>query len=532
MGRRIMSRVSAAERLARGLLVVFALALPFETPLFRAGPLQITTVELALYAMLAVWGFGVGLDVLVGRTRPRAALAELFHEGIARAALAWVAVLFASAVVAPSYRAAALKFALRSLSGVLAFFAARALARSPGVGRHVLLALVAGGVVSAGTALVEWVAPGSATAFRVFHDGTFGAFGLPRASGVFGYPTIGAMYWEAMVPLVLVAPFVGSVPSGTRFVRAGVGLAVVALFGAILASATRSALVGAAFACGTLAILGRRPRPGLSGAAATALGALAVMSLVALRPGDSASPFGQRLRWWNDDRWYGVAYELPRAPLAVRCGEVFEVPVTLRNTGHLAWQRSGAQPTRLAYHWILDPGGTAPSRLVEFEGRRTPLGDDVPPGGAARVVGVVRAPGVAGSYRLAWDLVQENVTWFSERGNATAEQPVEVGGASGPPLVGIEVPSSAGASAVALVGRGDRALARAPSPRRGPGQLPPSLRGGALPGADRPTVRGRAHPREQPLLRDPRRHRRPRPRGARGPCVCARGRDPPGSGAS
>jgi O-antigen ligase len=50
----------------------------------------------------------------------------------------------------------------------------------------------------------------------------------------------------------------------------------------------------------------------------------------------------------------------------------------------------------------------------------------VPPGGAVDVSGLVRGPSVPGTYRLAWDLVQENVSWFSERGNARAERTIVV----------------------------------------------------------------------------------------------------------
>ena len=114
-----------------------------------------------------------------------------------RAAAVWAVVFLASAAVAPTDRAAALKFSLRSLSGILAFFAARSLARPPRVGRLVLLALVVGALVSAACALVDWVFPGSAPPWAFFHEGNFAALGLRRATGVFAYPTIGAMYWEA-----------------------------------------------------------------------------------------------------------------------------------------------------------------------------------------------------------------------------------------------------------------------------------------------------------------------------------------------
>jgi O-antigen ligase len=54
------------------------------------------------------------------------------------------------------------------------------------------------------------------------------------------------------------------------------------------------------------------------------------------------------------------------------------------------------------------------------------LPTDVAPGRAVRVLATVQAPSEPGRYRLRWDLVRENVTWFSERGNATADQSVDV----------------------------------------------------------------------------------------------------------
>jgi hypothetical protein len=437
----------AARRIAQGLLVLLALVFPFETPLFHVGPLQITTVELVLYATLAAWGVAIGIESLRvrGRWGAREVLVELMRDDMARAAVLWAVVLFASAGAAPSDRPAAFKFALRSLSGVLAFFATRSLARPAVQGRRVLLALVVGGLISAATAVAEWVAPGDVPALRVFHDGAFVAFGLRRASGVFAYPTIGAMYWEAVLPLLLVAPFVQGARAGSRARRAAL-LAVIAsagLVAAILASATRAALAGAVVACGMVAVFGRRSGPLVPRAAIGSLVALAALSVVALGSGSSDSPLAQRLRWWHDDRWYGVSYEVPVAPRTVHGAEVFDVVVTLRNTGTIAWRHDGARPTRLAYHWLLAPAGSSPSRLVDFDGLRTALPEDVPPGGVVRVVGVARAPDAAGAYRLSWDLVQEEVTWFSERGSAMAEQPIEVVDAHGPPMAEVAPPAGA-----------------------------------------------------------------------------------------
>ncbi len=315
------------------------------------------------------------------------------------------------------------------MSGVLAFFAARSLAQRRGVGHAALLALLAGGLLSAVTGVIDGLVPGSAPAWRFFHEGSFDALGLKRASGVFEYPTIGAMYWEAAVPLLIAAPF-------ARRARADLpakgALLVVAasavLFLAIFASATRTSLVGSAVACALMAVLGRRSSAHVPRVAAGALGVLVALSVAALRPGGADSPSGQRLRWWHDDLWLGVEYEVPVARRTVDPGEEFAVPVTLRNTGPIAWRTAGEHPTNLSYHWALESARSGPKRFVVFDGLRTALPEDVPPGGVVHLMGAVRAPAAGGSYRLVWDLVQEDVSWFSNRGNAVGEQAVDVRG--------------------------------------------------------------------------------------------------------
>jgi O-Antigen ligase len=424
-----MKTCTLAIRVGQGLLVVLALLLPFEAPLFRVGPLQLTTVELALYATLAVWGLSVAMQAwpaLRDRAWPDRVVAELRGDPMVQAAILWAVVLFASALAAPLYRGASLKFSLRSLSGVLAFFAARTLARPPEVGRRVLWAVMAGGVVSAATAVIESTVPDSAPAWRLFREGNFNTLGLARASGVFGYPTMGAMYWEATLPLLVVAPFLGR---EARTTRAGVTRAVLVwlasalLVSAILASATRSALVGAVVACAAMLALAWKAGAALRRVAVGVLVVLVAWSGLALAAPDATSLLGQRLRFWHDDRWLRVEYGVDTARRTASQGEALAIPVSLRNTGTVTWPRAGAQPVFLAYHWERVGGR---STLADFEGMRTELPADLPPGGTVEVTAKARAPTIEGAYRLRWDLVQEGVTWFSDVGNPTPEQPFEV----------------------------------------------------------------------------------------------------------
>jgi hypothetical protein len=408
--------------LGQGFLLLLALVLPFEVPLFRLGMLQITTVELVLYAMLAVWL----ASTLAGRrlsTLPNL-VATLLAAPQARAAALLAVVMFVSAAAAPSHRAAAVKFALRSLSGILVFFAARALTR-PGSVRRVLLAVVVGALLSATTAVVDRLAPDTSVIWNHFREGNFVTLGLIRSSGVFAYPTIGAMYWEAAAPLLMVIPLLkadGATPklgATGDLIRVVLGSALLVL--AILASATRSALVGMALACVALLVLAWRSP---SGARRTAAAALAVTVTLGLGASVFGPLLGQRMLWWRDESWYRAEYQVSATPRSVQPGELFSVSVTLRNTGVLLWGRTRPGLTHLSYHWERLDGGI--TTLSYFEGRRTELPSDVPSGGVVDVLGIVQGPATPGRYRLSWDLVREDVCWFSEQGNPTASQVVVV----------------------------------------------------------------------------------------------------------
>jgi hypothetical protein len=421
---------------AQALLLALALALPFELPWFAVGPLQITSTEALLYALLAAFWAPRAARLLRPGTRPAEVLwwTRLGADRFARAVAFWLVVVLLSATLAPAYRAAALKFALRTTGGVLLFFVARDLALRMGVAlaRRVGLAIVAGALVSAAVALVENAFPGTSWLGRGFRETDFSTLGLPRASGTFAYPTIAAMYWEAALPLVLLLVMrdraaTGSRPRGRadggRLRVAGVMAASGLLVAAMLASATRTALLGAALADVAILLLGWRLGRQVRMACAGALAVAAVLVASSFLPGRSHNLLAARLQWWRDGNWFKVRYALAQPALTLPAGAMREVPISLENIGVLAWAQTGSNPVRLSYHWQTeDPVGPR----LDFEGLRTPLPGDVPPGARVAIKGRVRAPRAPGRYRLRWDLVRENVTWFSERGNPTADQPVQV----------------------------------------------------------------------------------------------------------
>jgi phosphoglycerol transferase MdoB-like AlkP superfamily enzyme len=95
-------------------------------------------------------------------------------------------------------------------------------------------------------------------------------------------------------------------------------------------------------------------------------------------------------------------------PLVIATGDQVGVPLTLRNDGAETWDP--AMGFRLSYHWLSFGGA-----MVERDGARSQLPDTVPPGGSIEMEGRLLAPDEVGLYRLQWDMVQENVVWFSVR---------------------------------------------------------------------------------------------------------------------
>jgi hypothetical protein len=124
-------------------------------------------------------------------------------------------------------------------------------------------------------------------------------------------------------------------------------------------------------------------------------------------------------------------HPVPAGPLAVRwlayelseqkAGVTTRARVRLENAGTAPWRSRGREGVQLAYHW-LDPLGNA----IVWDGSRTAFPDVVAPGDAVELESAVVAPRPPGSYRLAFDLVEEFHFWFQELGSATLDLPVEV----------------------------------------------------------------------------------------------------------
>ena len=106
-------------------------------------------------------------------------------------------------------------------------------------------------------------------------------------------------------------------------------------------------------------------------------------------------------------------------------GSVTDVKFVFKNESPVAWPAkalSGTDKGLFASYHILDTKGV----VLVFDGVRTPITDDVPPGGEVVVVLKAQAPEKPGRYQIQPDVVQETVVWFGVAAPSKKNPPVAI----------------------------------------------------------------------------------------------------------
>ena len=388
-----------------GMLTALALLLPFEArrPLLHLRYLEITGVELLLYAVLLVWGIGWA----AGRWRGW----SVGHTGVAVFAM----VILLSAFLAPHERTAAFKFALRSLGGCVLFFAAADMSEKSEFARRHVVAVVLGASISALAGCAEAALPRVAGLLSLFKTQPSMIGGYLRASGTFQYANIGAMYWEAAAPLAL-ALAIGTRERSTRAPWPFIA-ALALLVEATMLSMSRAAiflalaLPAVCLLCAKLVAPVRRSMLAVCGLAV----ALPLLSHVAFAPA-----FRLRMRTPGPSAWYRVGYSGVVDGMELDSGQALLLTVKARNLGAMTWPSSGVGRITLSYHWE-DPRRDG---FIVWDGQRTDLPVDVLPGDEVQLSARVQAPNLSGNYVLVLDMAHEGATWFSLQGSPGVEIPV------------------------------------------------------------------------------------------------------------
>lgn len=380
-------------------------------PLLSLGTLiQFSTLEVLLLALLGVWG----LSCLVARrlpTYPPLIVVPL--------ALFWGSQLLAT-IFASAEMLTAVKFCYRLTLGILTGWAAYDLLNTPQRWQMMLKALALGGAVVGTIGFLEattTLGSGVADFFRV---GVARVGDLERISATLTYPTITALVLELTLPLLLV----WMVESNHRWLK-GL-LALLLLVGMITLILTLSragiALLGLIFGGMAVGVWWKERRKGKGEKGdsqarsslrfpLSALGAgvaLGILTLLLLYFNPTAR---LRLVSETETEWYRATYASEPLP-TLQPGAKVRVPITVTNTSPRPWQSDGSQPFLLSYHLYHEDG-----TLVTYDGARTLVEGTVAPGDQISVNAFLFAPSTPGSYLVAWDMLQEQVSWFSWKEN-------------------------------------------------------------------------------------------------------------------
>ncbi len=400
--------------LAWGALLLLAMTLPLEPvrPLLSLGRLlAFSTLEVTLLAAVALWA----LSCLAARRVPD------FPRPFGWLIALWLGVLLLAALLAPAFQLEALKFWSRVLNGVLAGWMCYDLSASPDRWRRVAQAMALAGIIVGLFGLAE--ASGSATllAFLAHFKQQVTRVGdLNRVSATLTYPTIAAMFLEMTLPLLLV--WLWTTPR--RWLRLLLGLGLLAGMTTLVLTLSRAGVVGLLGGFGLMAAVAwwYRHTPGARGLLAATLGAAAGL-IVLTGVAFAANPLVKlRLLSETEQQWYQASYLSAPLP-TLRPGQTVRVPVQLRNASVRDWKAGGAERFALSYHLLREDGET-----FNYEGPRTFLEEDVAPGDTVEVQAMLRAPEQPGRYWVEWDMVQEDVTWFSWKETPTLREPLTVVG--------------------------------------------------------------------------------------------------------
>ena len=412
------------HRLSLLALALLALLLPFEleTPWLTLGPVVLTNVELLLWAVL-------GLTALTAWQSARQGAAGAGWPKLPRAWLLLLGLsvlgLLVSSALAPAYRGNALKATLRTLSGLALMGSVVVLVRSRRDLRWVVGGLLGGGLAAAALGLAEIVRNAEYGLLRAFRPGPTAVGPFLRLTGPFDYANQTAMFFEATLPLLVVLGWALWRRGKTApALLAGVAFILVAEAAILTLSRTSFATLIAANLIVAL-ILWLRQRAFLPSAALFAGAAAAIAILIGVN-GLFNPVFRLRFSSESDTAWYMARLDVPDE-LNLAAGEARQVQVTVANDGVFTWRSIGSRPVRLAARW------TQPENALQLQSYpRWPLAGPLASGESQTLTIELQAPREAGQYLLVWDLVQENVTWFSAKTGIEGTTAVTVTGVAPP----------------------------------------------------------------------------------------------------
>jgi len=123
------------------------------------------------------------------------------------------------------------------------------------------------------------------------------------------------------------------------------------------------------------------------------------------------------------DEIYRARLEASDCPSEMTAGETRWIDISLQNESAVAWPSPdiGIPDVAVTYHWLQSSG-----EPYHYLGQQTRLPSGLAPGETTQLSVRVEAPREPGHYLLQWDLLIEQVAWFTERGWRGPVSEVEV----------------------------------------------------------------------------------------------------------
>lgn len=395
--------------------LLLALA-PFERlqVLVRLPGQQVTNVEALLFAVLAAWALALSFR-LTGRSTGRSTgrvqgrpMATFVNTPLTAPWIALILAMLLAALVAPSgesLQGNALNMVGRYGLAFLVYILAVDATSSGRLDHLLTIAVVLGFVLAVIILLDFWGLSGVRAWLRQFRMGISLVGSQVRATGPFQYPTIASMYLEVLFALGL-GFLLLMFERGRHGAAAMVVITLLLIGQAVVLTFTRAGLVTLLSSLAIVAAL-RVHQRGVD-RAVIVLGALAVTVGLQFVGSRSLDALRLRLSTEGQGEWYRASFDAPLA-IEVPVGGTIAVPLSVTNTGRIRWDPDASQRFRLSYHWLLEDD----DRVVSWEGLRTDFETAVEPGDTVAVVARVEAPRQAGTYRVLWDLEEEERLWFS-----------------------------------------------------------------------------------------------------------------------
>ncbi len=275
------------------------------------------------------------------------------------------------------------------------------------------VALLTGALIAAVLGAIEVFSNAPLSMLDVFRGRATTVGPFLRLTSTFDHANQTAMYLEALVPLALCLTLV-LITRQQRVLAIVTAVVTLVLFSASVLALSRASVVTSLLLVGTLLFIAWRQQ---DRTALRVVGGFAAGMVLILSATFVLHPVWQlRLQSEGDDAWYRAQIQVP-SKVAGDIGTQLSIPVSIVNEGLLTWSEALERPIRLGAHWYIqaDDGLT----LLANEPRwQFPV--DVSPNEMQAWDVALQLPMEPGVYRLEWDVVQESVTWFSQKNGTVA----------------------------------------------------------------------------------------------------------------